>query len=57
MTENGVSKKLCVTAASIVAITQLATDSSDKLSYAVVIGCICVVYEIVQGWIDNKKKG
>ncbi len=55
--DNGVSKKLCITAASILAIVQLAGDAEDKWPYAVVIGCICVTYKIVQGWIDYSKKG
>lgn len=55
---NGVSKKLCMTAVSIVAITQLANDAHDKLPYAILIGAICVVYKIVQGVLDwkNSKK-
>ena len=52
---NGVSKKLCITAASILAIVQLAEGAADKWPYAVVVGCICVTYKIVQGWIDIKK--
>jgi hypothetical protein len=55
--DNGVSKKVCITAASILAITQLAQDAPDKIPYAIVVGVICVVYKLVQGWIDYKKKG
>ena len=52
---NGVSKKLCMTAVSIAAIAQLAQSAQDKLPYAIVIGVICVVYKLVQGFIDWKK--
>jgi len=52
---NGVSKKLCMTAAGILAITQLAGDAPDKLPYAIIVGGICIVYKIVQGFLDWKK--
>jgi len=52
---NGVSKKLCITALSIGAIVQLSADAQDKLPYAVVIGAVCVIYKLVQGFIDWKK--
>lgn len=51
---NGVSKKLCMTAVSIAAITQLAGDAPNKLPYAIIIGCICGVYKLVQGFLDWK---
>ena len=51
---NGVSKKLCMTAAGIVAITQLADGATDKWPYAIVIGVICIVYKLVQGLLDWK---
>jgi len=53
---NGVSKKLCITAASIIAITQLAEGAKDKWPYAIVIGCVCIAYKIVQGFIDYRSK-
>ena len=52
---NGVSKKLCMTAASIFAISQLADGAPDKLPYAIIIASLCVVYKVVQGFIDWKK--
>ncbi len=52
---NGVSKKLCITAAGIVAITQLADGAENKWPYAVVIGVMCVAYKMIQGWIDSRK--
>ena len=54
---NGVSKKLCMTAAGILAVTQLADDTANKLPYAIIIGILCVVYELVQGFIDKKSRG
>ncbi len=53
---NGVSKKLCITAISITAIVQLADGAEDKWPYAIVIGCICIAYKLVQGWIDSRGK-
>lgn len=52
---NGVSKKLCMTAVSIVAISQLAESATDKLPYAIVICVICIVYKLVQGILDWKE--
>jgi len=52
---NGVSKKLCMTAASIFLITKLAEGAEDKLPYALIVGAICVVYKLVQGFIDWKR--
>ena len=52
---NGVSKKLCITALSIGMIMSMSEGAKDKLPYAIVIGVICVIYKIVQGWIDWKK--
>ena len=52
---NGVSKKLCMTAVSIVAISQLAAEAPDKLPYAVIIGVICIFYKVVQGFLDWRK--
>lgn len=53
---NGVSKKLCITAAGIAVVTQLATGAEDKLPYAIIIGCMCIAYKLVQGYIDSKSK-
>lgn len=53
---NGVSKKLCITAVGIAVVTQLAAGAEDKLPYAIVIGCMCITYKLVQGWIDGKSK-
>ncbi len=54
---NGVSKKLCITAASIAAVVQLSIDVEDgeKWKFALIIGGICVIYKIVQGFIDWKR--
>ncbi len=51
---NGVSKKLCLTGASIAAIASLSTDAPDRLPYAIIIGVLCIVYKVVQGYIDLK---
>ncbi len=53
---NGVSKKLCCTAAGIVAVVQLADGAADKWPYAIVIGVMCIVYKIVQAIADWKDK-
>ena len=52
--KNGVSKKLCMTAATILAVTQLSEGAEDKLPYALIIAVICVVYKLIQGFIDWK---
>ena len=52
---NGVSKKLCMTAAAILAVTQLSDGAEDKLPYAIIVAAIVVIYKLVQGWIDWKK--
>lgn len=56
---NGVSKKLCVTAASIAAVVQLADGAppAEKWKYAAVIGGLCVIYKIIQGILDYKAAG
>ena len=54
---NGISKKLCITAMSIGLIMSMSTGAQDKLPYAIIIGVICVVYKIIQGWIDRKSNG
>ena len=51
---NGVSKKLCIAAISISAITKLAEDAPNKIYYAGGIVLICIVYKVIQGWIDRK---
>ena len=52
---NGVSKKLCIAAISISAITKLAEDAPNKLPYAIGVVVICVIYKVIQGWIDSRK--
>lgn len=52
---NGVSKKLCIAVVSITAIVKLAEDAPNKLPYAIGVVVICVVYKVIQGWIDRKK--
>lgn len=52
---NGVSKKLCMTAAGIVAVTQLADGAADKMPFAIIIGAICMVHIAVQCFSDWKK--
>jgi len=55
---NGVSKKLCMTAAAILAITKFAEGDGEKWPYAIIIAAICVTYELIQGFLDwkNSKK-
>ena len=55
MSDNGVSKKLCITGAGIIAITQLSEGAVDKMPYAIIIGVMCIVYKAVQGFIDWKQ--
>lgn len=52
---NGVSKKLCITAGGILAVTQLADGAPDKWKYAVLITVMVGIYKIVQGVIDYGK--
>lgn len=52
---NGVSKKLCIAAMSIGAIVSMSDGADDTLPYALAVGAICVIYKLVQGWIDLKK--
>ena len=52
---NGVSKKLCMTAAGILAVASLAEGAKDKFAYAVIVCIIVVVYKLIQGFIDWKK--
>ena len=52
---NGVSKKLCIAAISITAIVKLAEDAPNKLPYAIGVVAICIVYKVIQGWIDSRK--
>lgn len=53
---NGVSKKLCITAASIAAVVQLGSGVPDteKWKFAAIVAGICVVYKVVQGVLDWK---
>ena len=53
-TENGVSKKLCVTVAGIAAVASLAEGAENKLFFALAIAGMCVIFKIVQGFIDWK---
>lgn len=52
---NGVSKKLCVAAVSIGALVSMSDGAENKLPYAIAVTAICIVYKIIQGWIDWKK--
>lgn len=52
---NGVSKKLCITATGIAAIYGLADGATNNLPYALAIAIMCVVYKLVQGYIDTRK--
>lgn len=58
MTDTGVSKKLCITAASIAAIVSLSSGvpATEKWKFAAAIAGLCIVYKLVQGFIDWKKK-
>jgi len=55
MTENGVSKKLVGTGAGIVFIANMAEGSENKLPFVIVIGILCIVHELVQGYLDKRK--
>lgn len=50
----GVSKKLCIAALGIHSISGMANDTNYLWCIAGIVG-ICVVYKIVQGFIDWKK--
>ena len=52
----GVSKKLCITATGIAAVYGLADGANNNLPYALAIAIMCVVYKLVQGYIDTRKK-
>ena len=52
---NGVSKKLCIAVVGIAAISDLADGAPNKLPYAIGIAIICIVYKLVQGYIDSRK--
>jgi len=56
MNNNGVSKKLCITAMAMGLIMTMSDGAEDKLPYAIVIGSICIIYKIVQGFLDWRKK-
>ena len=55
MTDNGVSKKLCITAAGIVAVVGMSDGAVNKWPYAILVCIMCVVYKAIQGWIDKRK--
>ena len=58
MTDNGVSKKVCIVTLSINTIGMLAASNPQLIPYAIVtIGVICVCFKIVQGFIDWSKNG
>ncbi len=48
---NGVSKKLCTSAAGIAAIVAMSADPG-KLYFAIIIGTVCIVATLVQGYLD-----
>ena len=52
---NGVSKKLCATAGGLAAIVSMG-DDPDRLPFAIIVGIICVVNTLVQGYLDLKKQ-
>ena len=53
---NGMSKKLCISLIGIQAIVNLAPNDESRVYYACMITGIVVIYKVVQGWIDSKKK-
>lgn len=50
------SKKLCIVMFTIQGVIGLAANTQDKWPYVIVIGAICIVYKLVQGFIDYKSK-
>jgi len=58
MTDNGVSKKLCITTTCISGVLGLAANVEDKLPFAIIVASMFALYLIGQGfldWIDRKK--
>ena len=55
MTENGVSKKLCISIIGIQAIVQMANGSTEKFRYAVLVAIVIAMYKVVQFMLDRKK--
>ena len=49
---NGVSKKLCITAASILAIVQLAEGANDKWPYAIVSEGIMQEFSLIEAVLN-----
>ena len=50
----GVSKKLCIAVVGISAISDMSNGAINKLPYMAGIAAICIVYKIVQGYIDTR---
>jgi len=50
MTESGVSKKLFIVALCVQTIAQV--DAAPPLARVILVAIICVVYKLVQGFID-----
>lgn len=58
MTNNGVSKKLCITTTCISGVLGLAANAEDKLYFAFIILGMFTVYQVGQcilDWLDKKK--
>ena len=55
MTENGVSKKLCISIIGIQAIVQMANGAEDKFKFAILIAVVIAMYKVVQFMLDRKK--
>lgn len=51
---NGISKKLCVTIVGIQAVVKLSEGAANKLYYAAGVVIICIVFKLVQTWLDRK---
>lgn len=52
MTDNGVSKKLCITTTCISGILGLAANAEDKLPFAFIVASMFALYVIGQGFLD-----
>ena len=56
MTDSGVSKKLVLAVVGIEGIVKLAEDAAIKWPYAFAVLAICIVFKLVQGFIDWNMK-
>ena len=54
---NGVSKKFLIGAYAISKVFELGIEAENKIPYAISIVVICVIFKVVQGFIDWKNNG